>query len=396
VGGAEESTVALARALSERGHDVVLVAPRLGDETPEGVELATVEVGLAGSGPYRASVYDRPRVQLRIGREVARLARGADVVHVQSLPLLPAGYGGARAARAAVVATIRDVAGICPISVSLLYAPRVPPDCGIAKLERTCIPQFRALYGGRSRARMSATVGVRFLAVRGRSRLLNRCERVVAVGSDLGPLYQSAGLIRRRVDVLPNIVEFEGASPDGRSRDYALYAGKVSHGKGIAYLLEALGLARRLEPEFRLLVAGAADERWLARLRAADGLEFLGRVDRGRLPELYAGARLAVVASIWPEPLPRAALEASLCEVPVVATRAGGISDAVADGETGLLVPPRDSAALADALLRVWRDPALGRTLGEAGRRRIEERFSRDVVAQRAEELYGDALRARS
>ena len=74
--------------------------------------------------------------------------------------------------------------------------------------------------------------------------------------------------------------------------------------------------------------------------------------------------------------------------LPTVASRVGGMPELVADGETGLLVPPDDAGALADALVRLLDDPPLAARFGAAARARAEERFSWDAVAERALELY--------
>jgi glycosyltransferase involved in cell wall biosynthesis len=402
VGGAEENTFALAGALRARGHDVRVLAPRLGAGEPAtDVPVETVEVGvsLAAPGrPLRPRVFDRPSLQRRLARAVTRVAGASDLVHCQSLELLPAAYAGARRAGVPIVATIQDLVGVCPIAVCLLDRDRVPGDCGIAKLERECVPSFLRHYDAGSRARVSAAAFVRFLTGRGRSRLLRRCDGVYSVGSDLGPLYGSAGLLDpARVDVLPNVVEPLAApgpdAGDGR-RPYAVFAGRVTPGKGAPYLLEAAASVRAEEPDFRLVVAGYAEERWRARLGAEPAVEYLGRVDRARVAALYAGARLAVVPSVWPEPLGRSVLEAALCGVPSVASAAGGLPDTIEDGTTGLLVPPRDADALAAAILRLWRDPALAASLGAAAARHVAERFGAARIGERAERLYVDALAA--
>ena len=80
------------------------------------------------------------------------------------------------------------------------------------------------------------------------------------------------------------------------------------------------------------------------------------------------------------------------CETPVVASAVGGIVEVVEDGKTGLLVPPGRPEALAAALRRVLENAELGRRLGIAGRRRVEERFSWASVAERTEALYRDAI----
>lgn len=404
VGGAEESTFAAARALVAAGHDVRVSVPRLGDAPPEGgVPVDAVDVGIRMPESGRAvgvKAFQSPRLHQRFARALAAHAADADVVHAQTLDLLPSAYTAARRAHRPVVATIRDLGGVCPVSVCLLHGPRVPDSCGLRKLEVECVPEHRELYGGRSKPRAAVGNAVLFGTARGRSALLRRCDRVVSVGSDLGHVYADAGLLdMARVVHVPNIAELpEPGMGDAEalpvSGPFAMYVGKVSVGKGSGYLLEALELARREEPELTLVVAGRGEAQWPQRLEEAPGVVALGRVPRERIAALYAAARFAVVPSIWPEPFPRAATEALSAGVPVIGTRAGGIPDAIVDGETGLLVEPRDAAALAAAMVALWRDPERGRRLGEAGRADVAARFSRASVVERLVGMYREVVAA--
>jgi len=109
-------------------------------------------------------------------------------------------------------------------------------------------------------------------------------------------------------------------------------------------------------------------------------------------------ARVVAAADVfalpsWTEGLPLVVLEAMALGRPVVATPVGGTPELVVDEETGLLVPPRDVAALAAALTRVLGDGALGRRLGEAGRRRVAERFSAEATSREVLALYDEVAR---
>ncbi len=95
-----------------------------------------------------------------------------------------------------------------------------------------------------------------------------------------------------------------------------------------------------------------------------------------------------LVLPSWIEGLPLVVLEAMAAGVPVVATSVGGTPEAVVDGETGLLVPPRDVDALAGAIDALLSDPERAQRLGAAGRRRARERFDADAAAQRVVGLY--------
>jgi glycogen(starch) synthase len=400
IGGAEHSTFALADALSRRGHAVTVLAPRLGPQPPDAsADVVTVEAGIRlerPGSPPRPRVFDRPDVHARLALHVARAARGADLVHCQTLHLLPAAWAAARATRTPIVATIRDLGGVCSVGVCLLDAPRVPADCGVRKLTETCIPRFLDLYAVPSRKRAFASAVVGFATARGRSWLLRRCDAVFSVSAGLAGVYGDAGLIRGGdVDVLHNVAG--GISASTQPADgYALFVGKVSHGKGARELLAAVDAISRRLPEFRLIVVGSAHERWVPELESRAGVEYLGWRPRSELTALYAGARFAVVPSTWPEPLPRAALEAAAAGVPVVGTRVGGIPEVIVDGETGILVEPRDADGLVAAMTQLWVDPELARRLGAAARNRAAKEFGPDAIARRAEELYKGVLASRA
>src|SRR5262249_43911486 len=89
------------------------------------------------------------------------------------------------------------------------------------------------------------------------------------------------------------------------------------------------------------------------------------------------------------------AVEAQAMGIPVVATRVGGVSEAVADGMTGLLVPARDDKAIADAVIRLIRNPELRVSMSRAGPEFVSRRFDWEINAQRIENLYYSLMRKR-
>ncbi len=113
---------------------------------------------------------------------------------------------------------------------------------------------------------------------------------------------------------------------------------------------------------------------------------------RDDVPEVLASLDVFVMCSIL-EGLCTSALDAQAVGVPVVASAVGGLVEAVADGETGLLVPPRDPPALATAVARVLRDGSLRRRLGDAGRVRVREGFSVKAMVEGSRSVYGRMLR---
>jgi glycosyltransferase involved in cell wall biosynthesis len=124
----------------------------------------------------------------------------------------------------------------------------------------------------------------------------------------------------------------------------------------------------------------------------SDRVAFLGA--RDDVPATLEAADLFVLASRW-EGLPFAVLEAMFSGLPVVATRVGGIPEAVADGETGILVPPGDIRALAEAVERLAADPRLRREMGAAGRRRAAACFTEARMLAESAEIYARLLAPR-
>jgi glycosyltransferase involved in cell wall biosynthesis len=147
-------------------------------------------------------------------------------------------------------------------------------------------------------------------------------------------------------------------------------------------------------PAARFVIVGDGPQRdelvALARdLGIADRVIFAGfRTD---VPDLMSAFDLFVLASVF-EPFGLVLVEAMALEKPVVASRVNGIPEVVADGEAGLLVPPRDPHALAEAAARLLRDQALARHMGQAGRGRVLARFTVEAMAGKTMALYEEIL----
>jgi glycosyltransferase involved in cell wall biosynthesis len=165
-------------------------------------------------------------------------------------------------------------------------------------------------------------------------------------------------------------------------------AGRLVPAKGVLDLVRAVALLRRRVPAL-LFVAGSGESSYEERLRGEASrlgvpVRWLGF--RGNLPLLLPAFDLFVAPS-HREALGMAVLEAMAAGLPVVATRVGGLPEAVEEGVSGLLVPRRDPAALSAALGRLLLDDGLAREMGEAGRRRVLERFTPASQVPRIEEV---------
>jgi glycosyltransferase involved in cell wall biosynthesis len=179
-----------------------------------------------------------------------------------------------------------------------------------------------------------------------------------------------------------------------------LYVGRFDPRKGIETLVRAVARSEvRRHENIRLIIAGGsrpgeADGKERDRIEGIvdelglnDCTTFPGRLDQAELPFYYAAADVCVVPSHY-EPFGLVTIEAMASGTPVVGSDVGGLQFTIVSEETGLLVPPKDEAAFANAIDRILSNPAWRDELGRAARSRVESYFSWDGVATQLDELY--------
>lgn len=217
-------------------------------------------------------------------------------------------------------------------------------------------------------------------------------HRVACVSQDCAGWLGELGVPAKRLLTVHNGIDrerfaFHGPHPSGP----AVCVARLSPEKDLANLLHAAAQVAEAVPDFRLEIAGDGPLREdLLQLRQPLGLServaFLGVVRD--ISAVLRRARLFVLPS-QSEGISLTLLEAMASGLPVVATRVGGNPEVVEEGSTGLLVPPGDPRALAQAMLKLWHNPERGRTLGQAGRHRVEKHFDIRAMVGRYEALYG-------
>ncbi len=205
-------------------------------------------------------------------------------------------------------------------------------------------------------------------------RVLQRARLVIAASNELAAAARALGA--REVRVIPSGVELPAQVGEEAVPPEVLYAGRLSAEKGVLELVEAAA-------NLNLVVAGDGPLR-------RQVLQARGFVPHPELQALYARAAVVACPSRR-EGFGVACLEAMAHARPVVATDVGGLRDLVVDGETGILVPPRDPSALRAALERLLADRQLRQRLGAAGRERARSRFSWDAVTDATLSAYAEA-----
>lgn len=390
VGGEERLVEDLSRELAGRGHEVVVATLRqpLGEPPAD----AAVRIRLLGSGVHEipglpthettryAAPLPDPKTTADLRRVLAE--ERPDVVHAHNwlvnsyLPL-------ARRTEAPLILSLHDYGLLCPTK-RLFLDGAVCSGPGAVKCGRHAV----GFYGAAKGAMVAAGTAVSDPWVR------RRVDQFVSVSSVVAELCGVAAYRNHRV--IPNFVPQLPAPPDPAeprldflpAGEFALYFGDVSEDKGALVLLEAH--ARMAEPPPLVMIGR----------RNVEGLdERPGVIAPGPLPHALAIEALrrcafSVAPSIWAEPFGIVALEAGAAGKPVIASSSGGLRDVVLDGETGLLLAPGDSEALAAAMSRLFAEPQLRERMGAAARARVGEVFSPAAVVPRFEALYEETVAA--
>jgi D-inositol-3-phosphate glycosyltransferase len=188
-----------------------------------------------------------------------------------------------------------------------------------------------------------------------------------------------------------------GWNPDDK---IIFYVGRFDPRKGIETLVRAVGCSQiRHDPQVKLIIGGGSRpgqsdgiereriEAMVDELGMRDITTFTGRISDELLSVYYTAADVCVVPSHY-EPFGLVAIEAMACSTPVIASDVGGLQFTVVPEETGLLAPPKDEVAFAEAIDRILSHPDWRNQLGQRARRRVEEKFSWDGVAHQLSDLY--------
>jgi glycosyltransferase involved in cell wall biosynthesis len=168
--------------------------------------------------------------------------------------------------------------------------------------------------------------------------------------------------------------------------------------KGHRWLIDAMPAVLARNPHATLILAGSGPGLAAARERvAAAGLAARVRIlgPRADSVDLLALSDVVVLPSVAAEGLPIVLLEALALGKPVVATRVGGIPEVIQDGETGLLVPPGDPPALADAISALLADPTRAAAMAARGRAAVRARLTADAMVRQIERLYVELAAAK-
>ena len=214
---------------------------------------------------------------------------------------------------------------------------------------------------------------------------------------DFGVPFENIKLIPRSVDLERYVFRPLPVKP---KKDFLIVVvGRITPIKGQIYFLKALSKVLRSYPAAKAWIIGGISpgkdnymeelEVWTRRLGLSDTVKFLG--NRRDIPELLSQADCLVMPSIAEESFGRVIVEAQAIGVPVVATKVGGVVEIIDDGVDGLLVYPKDPDALAEGMQKVLKDNSFASRLAQNGRRKVEDKFTLDKMAENTLKVYHEA-----
>lgn len=348
-GGVETGVVDLSSRLVKLGHNAVIISG--------GGELVK-QLEANGIKHYTLPVHSKnPLTVLRMIPAVKRILREekADLLHARSRVPAIIGFYAARSARIVFVTTCHGYYSKKPFSFS------------------------RVMGWGKLVIVISQVIAKRMM-------------------DDFNVPYRRIRLVYRGVD----IEKFKYREPDESAKqEYTIgIIGRLSPVKGHKYFLRSVSKVIKSVPRVKALIVGDAPpdkegykqelESLVNRLGLSRYVEFLGR--RSDIPDILPKLDVVVLATTVPEGFGRVVIEGFAAGVPVVATRVGGVTEIMRDGENGLLVPPEDPQSMGEAIVKLLKDRSLAKRIAQRARKDAEEKFNLDRMMTETVRVYEEAL----
>ena len=240
---------------------------------------------------------------------------------------------------------------------------------------------------------------------------LNYSDKIITISDFQKKVFSRYPTINKRVSLVYNgidtsifyrcktteILKFRKKLNIGEKDFLVGCVGQISSLKGQDYLIKAVPLVLKKIPSTKFLLCGEVRrerdkgkiESLVEKLGVRKNIIFLGW--REDLPIVYSSLDVLAFPTLK-EAFGRAAVEAMACEVPVIATRVGGVPEIVEDGKTGILIPPQTHIQLADAIIKLLQDSKMRKNMGKEGRKRVQKNFNIAKTVNGVENIYSALL----
>jgi len=232
---------------------------------------------------------------------------------------------------------------------------------------------------------------------------LRAARRIITPSFAYQKMLVAMGVESEKIKVIPYCVDLERFHPGNNGEEFkkryncdessvVLSVGRLNYQKGFPYLLKAISMVLKKVPNLKLVIVGEGEQLpYLKELSQSLGLSdaviFTGALSPLEMPLAYAAADVFVLPSIF-ESFGIALIEAQAAGKPVLCTRVGGAPETLVEGKSGLVVEPKESSQLAEAIITLLFDRNLAKSMGEEGRRYVENRFEWRKNMERMLEIY--------
>jgi glycosyltransferase involved in cell wall biosynthesis len=226
--------------------------------------------------------------------------------------------------------------------------------------------------------------------------IFKRSTRIICLTEADATEIKRFGADESRIRVVPNAVDTELFRPGEDERTYVLWVGRFVPEKGLRFLIDAAKIVLKRHEEVKFLLVGDGPlKSQIARSVVKKGLRrkfsFVGKMSQSDVARIMRDASMFVLPSLK-EGFPKTLLEAMACGKPVIVSDIPGVREVVENGSSGILVPPGDSEALAQAIVKLLNEKDLRLKLGERVRRLVLEKYNWPKVAEQIESVFVEAI----
>lgn len=401
-GGAEISTQILAEGLSKKGEDVHLFTrPTSNLKTEEVVNEVYVNRNLkslerfdfAGGG-ISSVLLSSKLLEMELVKAIKN--KNFDIIHSNGRNTAIGAIWASKKLGIPAILHIRNYWPICQAGTLLTCHEsfRNVPSPPCIWCHYKMLPM---LYGKKGLWQLPWAIHA-YLQTKLRNKWAKKASFYIAISNFVKFVLEENGFDKNKISVIPNPIEFYDSTREPQNQQHKkkiLFVGTLGFHKGIYELLKAIEIIKKEIKNINLEIIGdGALKKEIYNYIQSKNIDYVhltGNIPHKMVFEAFRNADVTVVPSIWPEPFGRVVVESMSVGTPVVACGVGGISDIIDDGKNGLLVPPKDSEALADAIIKIIKNTNLRNNLINKGKEKVKD-YDIDKITDMVLDVYKKVL----
>ena len=399
-GGPERYLFTISPSLEQEGHNVFPLALKVSKnldsdssnyflDSPFGEDVAQL-------GEARLTLFDKLKLafstvySFKAKKSIKKIIRDKeiDVVYLLNICnyITPSVIDGSKELNVPVVMRLSDFNFIC----SSYHFMRNGKICTKCKQSTINALKYRCVRGSlfQSLARVLAINAHRFSGV------YKKVDAFVCPSRLMAKELVQFGMHEDKVKYVPSFVNTQNFKPRLASEGYALFYGRLSREKGVDILIDAWQLLGEDAPHLRIIGSGDS-EAMLKKIVLENGIKkisFESFLGENEVRDIVDASSFVLVPSVCHDNAPMVVFEAMALGKAVIASRVGGIINQVVDGETGILVPPGDPVAIAEAVRFLTSNPVHNSEMGASARKRAEDVFGPEVHLAAINKIFNDIV----